>query len=89
MLGLILAGVLVSAYYPRSMPRPGDESLAVVIGEAANVIATLLIIGAVSLSSIILAGVGLLRREPPLPAAIGLTLSLSALVVVILAVTQL
>ena len=89
MLGLVLAGVLISVYYPRSIPRPIDESLAVVIGEAANIVATLLIIGAVSLSSLILAGVGLLRKEPALPSAIGLTLSLSALVVVILAVTQL
>ena len=88
-LGLIVAGVLISIYYPRSMPTPGDDSLAVVIGDAANTIATLLIIGAVSLSSAILAGVGLLRRERPLLAALALTLSLSAFVVVILAVTQL
>ena len=88
MLGLILAGVLVSIYYPRSIPRPGDDSLAVVIGEAAIIIATLLIIGAVSLSSIILALVGFLRKEPALPSAIGLTLSLAALVVVILAAVQ-
>lgn len=89
MLGLILAGVLITIYQPRPVPVGNDESLAVVIENAANIIATLLVIAAISLSSIILAGVSFLRKEPGWPAAIGLCLSVSALVVVVIAVTKL
>lgn len=89
MLGLILAGVLITVYEPATVPAGNDESLAVVIASAANIIATLLVISAVSLSSIILGLVGLLRKEPSWPSAIGLCLSLSALVIVVIAVTNL
>ncbi len=89
MLALILIGVLITIYKPAPVPAGSDESLAVVIESAANIIATLLVIAAVSLSSIILGGVGLLRKEPAWPAAIGLCLSVSALIIVIFAVTKL
>ena len=89
MAGLILTGVLVTVYMPRSTAAGNDESLAVVIEAAANIIATLLVIAAVSLSSIILAGVSLLRKESFWPAAVGLCLGVSSLIVVIIAVTKL
>lgn len=89
MVGLILTGVLVAIYMPRSMAAANDESLAVVIETAANIIATLLIIAAVSLSSIILAGIALLRKESFWPAAVALCLAVSSLIVVIIAVTKL
>jgi hypothetical protein len=89
MLGLIVAGALVTAYGPPAQPPGHDESLAVVIESAANIIATLLVIAAVSFSSLILAGVSFLRKEPAWPAAIGLCLSLSALIIAVIAVTKL
>lgn len=89
MLGLVLAGVLISIYGPAAPPVGDDESLAVVIESAANIIATLLVIAAVSLSSIILSGVSLLRKESGWPAAIALCLALSAMIIVIIAVTRL
>jgi hypothetical protein len=89
MVGLILTGVLLTVYEPDPLLVASDESLAVVIGTAANIIATLLAIAAVSLSSIILGMVGLIRKEPPWPAAVGLCLSVSALIVVVIAVARL
>lgn len=89
MLGLVLAGVLITVYQPAGGSARDDESLAVVIENAASIIATLLVIAAVSLSSVILGGVSLLRKEPAWPAAIGLCLSVSALIIVIFAVTKL
>jgi hypothetical protein len=88
MLSLVLIGVLITVYRPPIASNGSDESLAVVIENAANVIATLLAIAAVSLSSIILAGVSLVRREPWQPAAVSLCLSISALIIVVIAVTK-
>ncbi len=89
MLGLIVTAILITIYEPAPVSINGDASLAVVIESAANVIATLLAIAAVSLSSIILGAIGLLRKEPALPAALGLCLSLSAIIIVVIAVTRL
>ena len=71
---------------PAAVDASGPSEL---IESAANIIATLLVIAAVSFSSLILAGVSFLRKESTWPAAIGLCLSLSALVIVVIAVTKL
>ena len=89
MLGLVAAGIAISIYGSPVRPSGGDEGLAVVIESAANIIATLLVIAAVSFSSLILAGVSFLRRESRWPASVAICLSLSALVVVVLAVANL
>ena len=89
MLGLILAGVLITVYEPPVPPIGDNEGLAVVIGNAASIIATLLVIAAASLSSLILGGVSFLRREPVWPAAVSMCLAISALIVVIVTVINL
>jgi len=89
MLGLVVAAILVMVY-ERPIPRATEgEGLGVVLEAAANIIATLLIIAAVSTGSIILAAVSLLRRERPMPAAVALSLAIPALAVTIFAVTRL
>ena len=88
MLGLVVAGVLLTIYLPRNLQSETDGSLAVVIESAANIIATLLVIAAVSLSALILAGVSLLRKEAYWPAAVALCLAGSALITVVIAVTR-
>lgn len=89
MLGLIAAGIAISIYGSPIRPSGQDESLAVVIESAASTIATLLVIAAVSFSSLILAGVSLLRGEVRWPGSVGICLSLAAIVVVVLAVANL
>ena len=88
MLGLIVAGALITIYEP-PVAWGNDDSLAVVIGNAANIIATLLVIAVASLGAIVLAGISFLRKEPVWPAAIGICLAVPALIVVIVAVTNL
>ena len=88
MLGLVVAAILVWVYEEPIAPLSGGESIGVVVESFANIIATLVVIGVVSVCSTILAGIGLLRRESPMPAAIALCLAVPALVVTILAIIR-
>jgi hypothetical protein len=89
MLGLGIAAILVAVFdHPIAPPTEG-ESLGVVLEAAANIIATLLIIGVVSISSTLLSIISFLRRERPMAAAIALCLAVPALGVTILAMTRL
>ena len=89
MLGLVVAAIFVTIYDKPIAPATDGESLGVVLEAAANIIATLFAIGAVSISSAILAAISFLRREPPLPAAAALCLAIPALIVTLLTVTYL
>lgn len=89
MLGLFIGGAILAIYLPPPPPAGGDESLAVALGAAANVIATVVVMLAISVSSLILAGVSFLRRERRGPAAVGLCLALSSLIVLVMTITKL
>jgi hypothetical protein len=89
MLGLFVTGILMTLFEPPLEPVGSDETFAVAIGAVANILATLFAGAAVSISSAILALVSLIRGEARGPAAVGLCLSLSCLVVLVMAITQL
>lgn len=89
MLGLALTAILMTLYLPPPPPASDGESIGVVLEAAADLIGTLLVLGAVSLSATLLAGVGLLRREPPLAAAVGLCLAVPALVITLVTIANL
>jgi len=88
MLGLVVAAILGTIYDPSiaSVMVMEGENLGIGPETAARIIATLLVIAAVSISSAVLAGISFLRRESPMPAAIALCLAVSCLGVLIVAV---
>ena len=89
MAGLAIAAILVTIYVSPPPAASNGESLAVAVGAVANIVATLLVIGVVSLTSIILAGISFLRRERPWPAALAMSLATASLLVIIVTITQL
>ena len=89
MLGLVVAAIFVTVYGEPVAPATEGESLGLVLEAAANIIATLLAIGTVSLTSAVLAAISFLRREPAFAAAVALCLAIPALVVTILTITYL
>ncbi|MEO8041909.1 MAG: hypothetical protein ABI646_04775 [Acidobacteriota bacterium] len=89
MVGLVVAAILITVYEPPPTPISTGESFAVAMEAVANIVATLLLIGAVSVSSTILAAISLLRRETPYPAAISLCLAIPSLLIVLLTIVKL
>lgn len=89
MVGLAIAAILVTIYVAPPPPAGQAEGLAVALGAVANIVATLLVIGIVSLTSIVLAGISFLRRERPWPAAVASCLATASLTVLVLTLTQL
>jgi hypothetical protein len=88
MLGLFGAGILVVLFEPPRDPIAGNEGFIIVMGLVAEIVATLLAAAAVSLSSTIFALIGFIRGEPRGPAAVGLCLSLSCLVVLVVTIVK-
>jgi hypothetical protein len=89
MSGLFGTGILIALFEPPRDPIAGDEGFIVVMGLVAEILATLLAAAAVSLSAAIFALVGFIRGESRGPAAVGLCLSLSCLVVLVITIVQL
>ena len=88
MLGLVIVAILVAAFQPAPPPPRAGEGIAIAIEAAANAVAVILVIVSVSIFSIILAAIGLIRRERPLLAVAALCVAVPALLVVIFSIPK-
>jgi hypothetical protein len=89
MLALFGAGILIVVFEPPLKPVAGDAGFVVAMGLVAEILATLLAAAVVSLSAAIFALVGFIRGEVRGPAAVGLCLSLSCLLVLVITIVNL
>jgi hypothetical protein len=86
MVGLGVACVWVAKYGPEPATATNGESLAVALGAVSNIIATIVAMITVSVTSVVISCISFIRRERPWPAAIAMCLALSSLVIVVIAV---
>jgi hypothetical protein len=89
MLGLFGTGILMILIEPPLEPVASDESFVVAMGLVAEILATLLAAAAVSVSATIFALVAFIRGEARWPAAVGICLSLSCLLVLVITIVNL